>query len=128
VYVANSEPAIWVRGGGRAGVRERVPISDGSNRSELKLDGIRGGSVSYPGKPSCSAAEQGRRKPNCEGRTPIGEGAEGGRSADSTDDSGPMKPGNRAEDKTLTTNKLGHLEVASQEWEAVDERRAGQRE
>lgn len=28
VYVANSEPAIWVRGGGRADVDERVPISD----------------------------------------------------------------------------------------------------
>ena len=28
VYVTNSEPAIWVCGGGRAGVDERVPISD----------------------------------------------------------------------------------------------------
>jgi RNA-directed DNA polymerase len=28
VYVANSEPAIWVCGGGRADLEERVPISD----------------------------------------------------------------------------------------------------
>ncbi len=51
VYVANSEPAIWVHGGGRADVEERVLISDCSSRSALKLDGIRGGCVSYPGKP-----------------------------------------------------------------------------
>jgi hypothetical protein len=34
MYVANSEPAKWQRGGGRAGVRERVLISGGPNRSE----------------------------------------------------------------------------------------------
>jgi len=53
VYVANSEPAIWVPRGGRAGRNERVPISNCSHRRELEPDGIRGGSVSYPGKPSC---------------------------------------------------------------------------
>jgi len=53
VYVANSEPAKWVPGGGRAGMRERVPIFDRSNQRELKPDGIRGGCVSYPGKPYC---------------------------------------------------------------------------
>ena len=51
VYVANSEPAIWVYGGGRADVEERVLITECSSRSALKLDGIRGGCVSYPGKP-----------------------------------------------------------------------------
>jgi len=33
MYVANSEPAIWQRGGGRAGVCERDLISDEPNRS-----------------------------------------------------------------------------------------------
>ena len=61
----------------------------------------------YPGKPSCSAGRYGRRKPNRKGRSPSGEGAEGGRSADRTDDSGPVKPGNSVEDKTLTTEKQG---------------------
>lgn len=46
-------------------------------------------------------------KPNREGDPEAGLGAEGGRSARSTDDSGPMKPGNRAEDKTLKTRKRG---------------------
>ena len=39
VYVANSEPARWVPGGGRAGVSERAPISDCSNRRELLVTG-----------------------------------------------------------------------------------------
>ncbi len=34
MYVANSEPAKWQRGGGRAGVAERVLISGEPNRSE----------------------------------------------------------------------------------------------
>ena len=34
MYVANSEPAIWQRGGGRAGVIERVLISGEPTRSE----------------------------------------------------------------------------------------------
>ena len=33
------------------------------------------------------------------------EGAEVGRSADSTEEAGPMKPGNRVEEKTLKTRK-----------------------
>jgi hypothetical protein len=49
VYVAHSEPATWVYGGGRAGVAERAPIFDRYNHRALKLDGIRGGSVSLPG-------------------------------------------------------------------------------
>jgi hypothetical protein len=53
VHVANSEPATWVYGGGRAGLAERAPISECSSRRALKRDGIRGGSVSYPGKSSC---------------------------------------------------------------------------
>ena len=38
-------------------------------------------------------------------RTRSGEGPEGGRFTDSTDDSGPVKPGNSVEVKTLTTRK-----------------------
>ena len=42
-------------------------------------------------------------KPNRIGEPEAGQGTEGGRFADSTEDSGPKKPGNRAEDKTLKT-------------------------
>jgi len=46
-------------------------------------------------------------KPNREGDPEAGVGAEGGRSTGSTEDSGPMKPGNRAEGKTLKTRRRG---------------------
>jgi hypothetical protein len=46
-------------------------------------------------------------KPNREGDPEAGLGTEGGRSTRSTEDSGPMTPGNRAEDKTLKTRKRG---------------------
>ena len=45
------------------------------------------------------------RKPIPMRRTRSGKGSEGGRFTDSTDDLGPVKPGNSAEDKTLTTRK-----------------------
>jgi hypothetical protein len=38
MYVADSEPAKWQRGGGRAGVAERVLISGEPNRSEAGRD------------------------------------------------------------------------------------------
>ena len=38
MYVANSEPAKWLRGGGRAGVPERVLISGEPNRGEVGRD------------------------------------------------------------------------------------------
>jgi hypothetical protein len=38
MYVADSEPAKWQRGGGRAGVAERVQISGEPNRSEAGRD------------------------------------------------------------------------------------------
>lgn len=43
-----------------------------------------------------------------------------------TDDAGPMKPGNRAEEKTLTTGtqfEPGYSKIVLGVWEAVDERR-----
>ena len=46
-------------------------------------------------------------KPNRIGEPEAGQGTEGGRFTDSTDNSGPMKPGNSVEDKTLTTRKTG---------------------
>ena len=46
-------------------------------------------------------------KPNRIGEPEAGQGTEGGTFTDSTDDSGPMKPGNRVEGKTLTTGKTG---------------------
>jgi hypothetical protein len=47
-------------------------------------------------------------KPNRIGEPEAGQGTEGGRFTDSTDDSGPMKPGNSVEGKTLTIRKTGH--------------------
>ena len=46
-------------------------------------------------------------KPNRIGEPEAGQGTEGGRFTGRTDNSGPMKPGNRVEDKTLTTGKTG---------------------
>ncbi len=81
------------------------------NRTEVKLDGIWGGSASYPGKASCAGIDvaKGIIKPNRIGEPEAGLGTEGGRFTGCTDDSGPMKPGNRVEDKTLTIRKLGVL-------------------
>ena len=45
-------------------------------------------------------------KPNRIGEPEAGQGTEGGRFTGITDDSGPMKPGNRAEDKTLKIWKV----------------------
>ena len=52
-----------------------------------------------------STVAEGIIKPNRIGEPEAGQGTEGGRFTDSTDNSGPMKPGNRVEDKTLTTGK-----------------------
>ena len=73
----------------------------------MKLDGIWGGDASYPGKPSCAGIYSCQRyyKTKPTRRPRSGEGAEGGRFTDSTNDSEPMKPGNSVEDKTLTTGK-----------------------
>ena len=50
--------------------------------------------------------------------------AEGGRFIGSTNDSGPMKPGNSVEDKTLTTGceDLDILSTSMRVWEAINER------
>ena len=52
-----------------------------------------------------SIVAEGTIKPNRIGEPEAGQGTEGGRFTDSTDNSGPMKPDNRVEDKTLTTGK-----------------------
>ena len=44
--------------------------------------------------------------------TPKREGAEGGRFTGSTEDSGPMKPGNSVEEKTLMIRK-GEINIPS---------------
>ena len=45
-------------------------------------------------------------KPNRIGEPEAGQSTEGGRFTGITDDSGPKKPGNRAEGKTLKTRKV----------------------
>jgi hypothetical protein len=52
-----------------------------------------------------SIVAKGIIKPNRIGEPKAGQGTEGGRFTGSTDNSGPMKPGNRVEDKTLMTGK-----------------------
>jgi hypothetical protein len=61
---------------------------------------------SYPGKSSCPGSKGFREESTngpVEGETLSGKGTEDSRSACSTEDSGPEKPGNRVEEKTLTT-------------------------
>lgn len=53
-----------------------------------------------------SIVAEGIIKPTRIGEPEAGQGTEGGRFTGSTDDSGPMKPGNRVEGKTLTTKKI----------------------
>ena len=84
VYVANSEPTIWQRGGGRAGVGERDLISGEPNPCltagrEVKLDGIWGGVASYPGKPSWPGVEscERRQKTDPDKEIPKRVGAKG---------------------------------------------------
>jgi len=73
----------------------------------MKPDGIQGGGASYPGKPSCPVVKVAywRQKTESTRKTPKRGGAEGGRFTGSTKDSGPMKPGNSVEEKTLTIRK-----------------------
>ena len=54
-----------------------------------------------------SIVAKGIIKPNRIGEPEAGQGTEGGRFTDNTEDSGPMKPGNSVEGKTLTTGKTG---------------------
>ena len=54
-----------------------------------------------------SIVAKGIIKPNRIGEPEAGQGTEGGRFTGSTEDSGPMKPGNSVEDKTLPTRKTG---------------------
>jgi len=74
----------------------------------VKPDGIWGGGASYPGKPYWPGVERCERRHKTEPkrRTRSGEGPEGGRFTGSTEDSGPMKPGNSVEEKTLTTREV----------------------
>jgi hypothetical protein len=84
----------------------------------VKLDGIWRGGTSYPGKPYCAGSRncQMHHKTGPTRRPRSGKGAEGGRSAGSTVDPGPEKPGNRVEDKTLETGeRLDKEEIAETE-------------
>jgi len=56
--------------------------------------------------------------------TPKRGGIEGGRFTGSSEDSGPMKPGNSVEEKTLTIRKPrpGYLDSVIEIGEAVNER------
>jgi len=67
---------------------------------------------------SCHKTLKGTAKPNW-------RGTEGGRSACSTDDLGPEKPGNRVEEKTLTIGMVYDSEcfgIVTETWEGADER------
>ena len=64
--------------------------------------------MSYPVKPFCAGIVCCQRSYKTEPRRRArsGEGPEGGIFTGSTEDSGPMKPGNRVEEKTLTIRKV----------------------
>ena len=103
MYVANSEPAIWQWEGGRAGVRERVLISGEATRSEAGRYMER--KYVLPREVLLLwylFASMGTIKWRCYGCPPEHSQTEGDRSIGSTDNSGPMKSGNRTEEKTLT--------------------------
>ena len=106
MYVANSEPAKWQRGGGRASLTKRVLIFGEPNRSGAGRD--MGRQCVLPGEDLLLCWGQlwaAVENLIAEG-VPGGEkGAEVGRSADSTEEPGPKKPGNRVEEKTLRTRE-----------------------
>ena len=123
MYVANSEPAKWQRGGGRAGLTKRALISGEPNRSGAGRD--MGRQCVLPGEDLLLCSSQlraGVENRIAEGAPGGEKGAEVGRSADSTVKTGPMKPGNRVEEKTLKTRKgrpeSGHPGVGSRRREA----------
>jgi len=71
MYVANSEPAKWQRGGGRAGVCERVLISGELNRSEAGRDMGRRCDLTRGNPPVLAPdASRGAIKRTREGRNP----------------------------------------------------------
>jgi len=74
----------------------------------VKLDGIWGVVRLTQGSPPVLVSDVSKSiiEPNRSGDPEAGQGAEGGRSMDMTDDSEPMKPGNSVEDKTLMTREL----------------------
>ena len=105
MYVANSEPAIWQWEGGRAGVRERVLISGEATRSEAGRYMER--KYVLPREVLLLwylFASMGTIKMAMLRVSPGAEHSqtEGDRSIGSTDNPGPMKSGNRTEEKTLT--------------------------
>ena len=103
---------------------ERALISGEPNRSEAGRD--MGRQCVLPGEDLMLCSGRllaGVENPIAEGVPRGGKGAEVGRSVDSTEDSGPKKPGNRVEEKTLKTWKgrpgNGHPVVGSHRREAT---------
>ena len=103
---------------------ERALISGEPNRSEAGRD--MGRQCVLPGEDLLLCSGRllaGVENPIAEGVPRGGKGAEVGRSVDSTEDSGPKKPGNRVEEKTLKTCKRRpgnrHPVVGSRRREAM---------
>ena len=101
MYVANSEPAIWCWGGGRAGVIGRGLISGEPNRHEAGRDTGRWCVLPREALLLCRRRVPQTIENRLEEANPKRGGTEGGRFTGRTDDAGPMKPGNSVEDKTL---------------------------
>jgi hypothetical protein len=112
VYAANSEPAIWHRGAGRAGLKKRAPVFEraregmkanrcGAGRDTGRVCILLREALLYWRYDSCRSAIKLRSR----GRPRSREGTEGGRFTGSTYNTGPMKPGNGVEDKTLSIGK-----------------------
>jgi hypothetical protein len=107
MYVANSEPAIWRWGRGRAVVTRRGLISGIRNRCEAGRDMGRWCVLPREALLAWGVERCERHhKTEPKRRTRSGEGPEGGRFTGSTEDSGPMKPSNSVEGKTLTIREV----------------------
>jgi hypothetical protein len=78
VYVANSEPAIWRRGAGRAVVAERVLISGEATLCEAGRDTVRLLRLTQGSPPALAAVvAKAAIKPNPRRRSRSGAGCEG---------------------------------------------------
>jgi len=84
---------------------ERDLIS--GNRTEVKSDGYGEVVRLTQGSPPDLTSEAARRLENqTDKENPKRGGVRGGRSTDNTEEAGPAKPGDRAEEKTLRTRKV----------------------
>ena len=128
MYVANSEPARWCWGAGRADVTRRDLISGEANRHEAGRDMGRWCVLPREALRHCHRTLREMAANQLDEETPKRGGAEGGRFTGSTDDSGPMKQGqpcggqNPDDQERGNNSASGVVDIVINSGEAVDER------